>query len=64
MTQRYALHDLIRSDNFIDGKWVSAGSGKRFAVTDPATGDVIAQVADSGPADARAATDAADLECA
>lgn len=59
MTQRYELSDLIRADNFIDGKWVPAASGKRFAVTDPATGDVIAQVADSGPADARAATDAA-----
>jgi succinate-semialdehyde dehydrogenase/glutarate-semialdehyde dehydrogenase len=59
MTQRYELSDLIRADNFIDGKWVPAASGKRFAVTDPATGDVIAQVADSGSADARAATDAA-----
>ncbi|BBU31865.1 NAD-dependent succinate-semialdehyde dehydrogenase [Burkholderia sp. THE68] len=59
MTQRYELSDLIRADNFIDGKWVPAASGKRFAVTDPATGDFIAQVADSGPADARAATDAA-----
>jgi len=59
MMQRYELSDLIRADNFIDGKWVAAASGKRFAVTDPATGEVIAQVADSGPADARAATDAA-----
>ncbi|MEZ2350353.1 NAD-dependent succinate-semialdehyde dehydrogenase [Caballeronia sp. RCC_10] len=59
MTQRYELSDLIRADNFIDGKWVAAASGKRFAVTDPATGEVIAQVADSGPADARAATHAA-----
>ncbi|MDR3100169.1 MAG: NAD-dependent succinate-semialdehyde dehydrogenase [Paraburkholderia sp.] len=59
MIQRYELNDLIRADNFIDGKWVPAASGKRFAVTDPATGEVIAQVADSGPADARAATDAA-----
>ncbi|WP_250437402.1 NAD-dependent succinate-semialdehyde dehydrogenase [Caballeronia sp. ATUFL_F2_KS9A] len=59
MTQRYEPSDLIRADNFIDGKWVAAASGRRFAVTDPATGDVIAQVADSGPADARAATDAA-----
>ncbi|KDR35666.1 NAD-dependent succinate-semialdehyde dehydrogenase [Caballeronia grimmiae] len=59
MTQRYELSDLIRADNFIDGKWVAAASGKRFAVTDPAKGEVIAQVADSGPADARAATDAA-----
>ncbi|SEJ59010.1 NAD-dependent succinate-semialdehyde dehydrogenase [Paraburkholderia diazotrophica] len=59
MTQRYELSDLIRADNFIDGKWVPAASGKRFAVSDPATGEVIAHVADSGPADARAATDAA-----
>ncbi|WP_250517307.1 NAD-dependent succinate-semialdehyde dehydrogenase [Caballeronia sp. INDeC2] len=59
MTQRYELSDLIRADNFIDGKWMPAASRKRFAVTDPATGEVIAQVADSGPADARAATDAA-----
>jgi succinate-semialdehyde dehydrogenase / glutarate-semialdehyde dehydrogenase len=59
MTQRYELRDLIRADNFIDGKWVPAASGKRFAVTDPATGEVITQVPDSGPADARAATDAA-----
>ena len=59
MTQRYELRDLIRADNFIDGAWTPAASGKRFAVTDPATGEVIAQVADSGPADARAATNAA-----
>ncbi|MFT4067302.1 NAD-dependent succinate-semialdehyde dehydrogenase [Paraburkholderia sp.] len=50
---------LIRSDNFINGRWVAAASGRRFAVTDPATGNLIAEVADSGPADARAAADAA-----
>ncbi|APA89505.1 NAD-dependent succinate-semialdehyde dehydrogenase (plasmid) [Paraburkholderia sprentiae WSM5005] len=50
---------LIRTDNFIDGKWIPAASGRRFAVTDPATGKLIAEVADSGPSDARAATDAA-----
>ncbi len=59
MSTPYPLADLIRADNFIDGKRVPAASGKRFAVTDPATGDVIARAADSGPADARAATDAA-----
>ncbi|BAN26715.1 NAD-dependent succinate-semialdehyde dehydrogenase [Caballeronia insecticola] len=59
MTTRHELRDLMRADNFIDGQWVAAASGKRFAVSDPATGEVIAQVADSGPADARAATDAA-----
>ncbi|MBB5460732.1 NAD-dependent succinate-semialdehyde dehydrogenase [Paraburkholderia sp. Cpub6] len=50
---------LIRTENFINGEWVAAASGRRFAVTDPATGKPIAEVADSGPSDARAATDAA-----
>jgi succinate-semialdehyde dehydrogenase/glutarate-semialdehyde dehydrogenase len=44
---------------FIGGKWVPASSGKRFDVLDPATGDVIATVADGGEPDAAAAVDAA-----
>jgi succinate-semialdehyde dehydrogenase / glutarate-semialdehyde dehydrogenase len=59
MTRLFELKELIRSDNFIDGEWRAAADGARFAVTDPATGETIAQVADSSPADARAATDAA-----
>ncbi|HKT94125.1 MAG TPA: NAD-dependent succinate-semialdehyde dehydrogenase [Paraburkholderia sp.] len=59
MTTRYPLSALIHSDNFIDGQWVSAASGARFAVTDPATGETIADVADSDANDARAASDAA-----
>ncbi|MFB9123709.1 NAD-dependent succinate-semialdehyde dehydrogenase [Paraburkholderia dipogonis] len=50
---------LIRADNFINGQWLAAASGRRFAVTDPATGKQIADVADSGPADARLAAAAA-----
>ena len=50
---------LIRAENFINGQWVAAASGRRVAVTDPATGKLIAEVVDSGPADARAAADAA-----
>jgi len=50
---------MLRSDNFIDGRWVPAASGQRFAVTNPAAGEVITEVADSDRADARAATDAA-----
>jgi succinate-semialdehyde dehydrogenase/glutarate-semialdehyde dehydrogenase len=50
---------LIRRDNFINGKWVAAASGRRFPVTDPATDNLIVEVADSGPSDARAAADAA-----
>jgi succinate-semialdehyde dehydrogenase / glutarate-semialdehyde dehydrogenase len=59
MSTHYPLSELIRSDNFIDGKWQAAMSGVRFAVTDPATGKTIAEVADSDANDARAATDAA-----
>ncbi|MDO3522325.1 NAD-dependent succinate-semialdehyde dehydrogenase [Ralstonia pseudosolanacearum] len=50
---------LIRTDNLIDGRWSVGADGARYAVTDPATGSIIAQVADSSSADARAATDAA-----
>lgn len=59
MARTFELSELIRSDNFIDGHWTPAQDDARFAVTDPATGKTIAQVADSSPADARAATDAA-----
>ena len=59
MVTRYSLSDLIRRDNFIDGQWVAAATGRRFAVTDPATGATLAEVADSDAADARAATEAA-----
>ena len=47
-------------DLFLGGKWVPAASGGRFDVHDPATGDVIASVADGTVEDAVAAVDAAD----
>ncbi|MBL4778240.1 aldehyde dehydrogenase family protein, partial [Ralstonia sp.] len=50
---------LVRTDNLIEGQWVAGTDGARFAVTDPATGCLIANVPDSSAADARAATDAA-----
>ncbi|WP_010460177.1 NAD-dependent succinate-semialdehyde dehydrogenase [Acidovorax radicis] len=50
--------DLIRSANFIAGEWTVA-TGARLDVTDPATGDTIASVPDSGAAEALAALDAA-----
>ncbi|MGI4860320.1 MAG: aldehyde dehydrogenase family protein, partial [Janthinobacterium lividum] len=59
MSKVFELKSLIRSQNFIDGKWVDAQDGARFAVTNPATGETIVDVPDSGAADARAATDAA-----
>ena len=50
--------ELIRSANFIAGQW-NATPAARLAVTDPATGAVIAEVPDSGAQEARAALDAA-----
>ncbi|MFN2530464.1 MAG: betaine-aldehyde dehydrogenase [Pyrinomonadaceae bacterium] len=36
---------------FIDGQWVDAQSGKTFATPNPATGDVLAEVAEADAAD-------------
>jgi succinate-semialdehyde dehydrogenase / glutarate-semialdehyde dehydrogenase len=45
---------------YIDGEWRSAATGKTFAVTNPATGEVVGEVADGTEDDARAAIGAAD----
>ncbi|WP_343660564.1 NAD-dependent succinate-semialdehyde dehydrogenase [Ralstonia sp.] len=50
--------DLIRSTNYIAGEWTAA-TGPLLDVTDPATGDLITRVPDSGADEARAALDAA-----
>ncbi|MGN8087863.1 NAD-dependent succinate-semialdehyde dehydrogenase [Ralstonia sp. 22086] len=50
--------DLIRSGNYISGEWLSA-TGPLLDVTNPATGDLITRVPDSGADEARAALDAA-----
>ena len=50
--------DLIRNANYIAGEWAAA-AGPLLDVTDPATGNVIARVPDSGATEAHAALDAA-----
>lgn len=50
----------IRDQAYIDGRWVSAASGKRLAVCNPATGEHIADVPDMGVDEANAAVEAAD----
>lgn len=40
---------------FIDGTWVGANAGKTFAVDNPSTGVLLAQVADCGAAETTAA---------
>jgi len=49
---------LLKTDGLIDGCWVS--SERRFAVTDPATGQTLAEVANLGADHAQAAIAAAD----
>jgi succinate-semialdehyde dehydrogenase / glutarate-semialdehyde dehydrogenase len=51
---------LLRADAYIDGVWVGAASGARFAVHDKATGETLAEVADLGAADVRKAIEAAN----
>ena len=49
----------LRTDLWIDGTWRAASSGGRFDVVDPASGEVVARVADATEDDGRAAVDAA-----
>ena len=51
---------LLRGQSYIGGAWVGADDGALFAVTNPATGETIAQVADVGVAETRRAIAAAD----
>lgn len=51
--------DLLRTQNFINGRWQPSASGAKLDVIDPATLSEIARVADSSADDARAALDAA-----
>jgi len=50
---------LLRTDAYIDGIWTRAGSGARFAVTNPATGETIAEVAELTEVETRRAIEAA-----
>ncbi len=50
---------LLRPDAYIDGAWRPAAAGKRFSVTNPASGETVAEVADCGSADATDAVTAA-----
>lgn len=50
---------LLRDLAYVDGAWRAGASGVRFEVTNPASGAVLAQVADLDAADARIAIEAA-----
>jgi succinate-semialdehyde dehydrogenase/glutarate-semialdehyde dehydrogenase len=50
---------LLKSDAYVDGAWLSADKGTRFAVTNPATGQTIAEVADLAESETVRAIEAA-----
>jgi len=53
-------NSLIRDHAYIDGEWRGAKTGARFAVRNPATGEVITEVADLTEDEVREAIAAAD----
>lgn len=59
----FALKDasLLKTQAYIDGQWVDADDKSTFAVTNPATGEVIAQVANMGAAETKRAIEAAEV---
>ncbi|HET9615115.1 MAG TPA: aldehyde dehydrogenase [Candidatus Limnocylindrales bacterium] len=58
-TPKSTLGDSLRTRAFIDGAFVDAASGRTYAVENPATGEVIAEVAEGGAADVDRAVAAA-----
>ena len=62
MTDHAAEQELLARvphQLFVAGEWVDASTGTTLAVEDPATGEVLTEVADASADDARAAMDAA-----
>ena len=51
---------LLKQQVFIDGQWVDAADQKSFAVTNPATAQVIAHVPSVSTAQVEHAVEAAD----
>src|SRR5215469_15888764 len=51
--------ELFRQQAYIAGRWCEADNGTSFRVTNPATGEVLAQVPDMGAAETRRAIEAA-----
>ena len=46
---------------YIDGQWVSADTGRTFKVYNPATGELVAKVADSSEIETKQAINSAHL---
>ncbi|MDG2071606.1 MAG: NAD-dependent succinate-semialdehyde dehydrogenase [Pseudomonadales bacterium] len=53
--------ELLKSQAYIDGAWVDADYGETLAVTNPADGSTIVEIARCGSAETRRAIDAAHI---
>jgi succinate-semialdehyde dehydrogenase/glutarate-semialdehyde dehydrogenase len=51
---------LLRTQAYIDGQWVDAEDGRKLSVTNPATGEVLAEIASVGAGETRRAIEAAE----
>ena len=58
----WSLNDpsLLKTQAYINGEWVDADDGATFKVLNPATHEVVAEVADVGEAETRRAIEAAE----
>ncbi|HKJ75321.1 MAG TPA: aldehyde dehydrogenase family protein, partial [Alphaproteobacteria bacterium] len=52
--------DLFRQQNYIDGAWEDADSGKTIEVNNPATAEILGTVPNAGAAETKRAIKAAD----
>jgi succinate-semialdehyde dehydrogenase/glutarate-semialdehyde dehydrogenase len=53
-------NSLLRTQAFVNGQWIDADDGETFTVTNPATGEVVAEVARCGRDETRRAVEAAE----
>ena len=60
MTIQLSDQALLKTQAYIDGQWQDADSGETVAVSNPATGEVIAEVAKCSTAETRRAIEAAN----
>ncbi|WCN11550.1 succinate-semialdehyde dehydrogenase [Marinomonas mediterranea] len=52
--------NLLKNQSYVNGEWVSADSGKTYAITNPSNGEHIIDIADLGADDTTRAVEAAE----
>ncbi len=60
MSLKLTDQSLLKNLAFVNGEWIASHSGKTFPVTNPATGELLAEVPDMDEVDTHRAIDAAD----